>query len=153
ISGIERFKLFRTDLKRFRAILWRFSKTLHEPTGVAGQIIPWNFPLLMYAWKVGPALACGNTVVLKTAEQTPLSALYVSKLCLEDNLNSMLYAFNRQDFLLLAFTGSTETGKIVLGLAAQCNLKPNLVANLLSLCEDVNVDEAVDLAHLALFYN
>lgn len=55
-------------------------QVLHEPIGVAGQIIPWNFPLLMYAWKVGPALACGNTIVLKTAEQTPLSALYVSKL-------------------------------------------------------------------------
>lgn len=55
-------------------------QTLHEPIGVAGQIIPWNFPLLMFAWKVGPALACGNTIVLKTAEQTPLSALYVSKL-------------------------------------------------------------------------
>ncbi|KAH0718928.1 hypothetical protein KY290_016266 [Solanum tuberosum] len=54
--------------------------TLHEPIGVAGQIILWNFPLLMFTWKVGPALACGNTVVLKPAEQTPLSALYVSKL-------------------------------------------------------------------------
>lgn len=53
---------------------------LHEPIGVAGQIIPWNFPLLMFAWKVGPALACGNTIVLKTAEQTPLTALYVAKL-------------------------------------------------------------------------
>jgi aldehyde dehydrogenase (NAD+) len=55
-------------------------QTLHEPIGVAGQIIPWNFPLLMFAWKVGPALACGNTIVLKTAEQTPLTALYVAKL-------------------------------------------------------------------------
>ena len=55
-------------------------QVLHEPIGVAGQIIPWNFPLLMFAWKVGPALACGNTIVLKTAEQTPLSALLVSKL-------------------------------------------------------------------------
>lgn len=55
-------------------------QTLHEPIGVAGQIIPWNFPLVMFAWKVGPALACGNTIVLKTAEQTPLSALYVSRL-------------------------------------------------------------------------
>ncbi|KAG5049826.1 hypothetical protein JHK85_010929 [Glycine max] len=54
-------------------------ETLHEPIGVAGQIIPWNFPLLMFAWKVGPALACGNTVILKTAEQTPLTALYVAK--------------------------------------------------------------------------
>lgn len=55
-------------------------QTLHEPIGVAGQIIPWNFPLLMFAWKVGPALACGNTIVLKSAEQTPLTALYVAKL-------------------------------------------------------------------------
>ncbi|KAF5177289.1 Aldehyde dehydrogenase [Thalictrum thalictroides] len=55
-------------------------QVLHEPIGVCGQIIPWNFPLLMFAWKVGPALACGNTIVLKTVEQTPLSALYASKL-------------------------------------------------------------------------
>lgn len=55
-------------------------QVLHEPIGVAGQIIPWNFPLLMFAWKVGPALACGNTIVLKTAEQTPLSALFVAQL-------------------------------------------------------------------------
>ena len=55
-------------------------QTLHEPIGVAGQIIPWNFPLVMFAWKVGPALACGNTIVLKSAEQTPLTALYVAKL-------------------------------------------------------------------------
>lgn len=61
-------------------------QTLHEPIGVAGQIIPWNFPLLMYAWKVGPALATGNTVVLKTAEQTPLSALYATKLLHEAGL-------------------------------------------------------------------
>lgn len=56
---------------------------LHEPIGVAGQIIPWNFPLLMFAWKVAPALACGNTIVLKTAEQTPLSALYAAQLLYE----------------------------------------------------------------------
>lgn len=58
-------------------------QVLHEPIGVAGLIIPWNFPLLLYGWKVGPALACGNTVVVKTAEQTPLSALYVSNLAHE----------------------------------------------------------------------
>jgi aldehyde dehydrogenase (NAD+) len=55
-------------------------QTLHEQIGVAGQIIPWNFPLLMFGWKVGPTLACGNTVVLKTSEQTPLSSLYAAKL-------------------------------------------------------------------------
>ena len=61
-------------------------QTLHEPIGVAGQIIPWNFPLLMLSWKLGPALACGNTVVLKTAEQTPLSALLVGRLLHEAGL-------------------------------------------------------------------
>lgn len=61
-------------------------QTLHELIGVAGQIIPWNFPLLMFGWKVGPALACGNTIVLKTAEQTPLSALLVSKILHEAGL-------------------------------------------------------------------
>lgn len=61
-------------------------QTIHEPIGVCGQIIPWNFPFLMFAWKVGPALACGNTIVLKTAEQTPLSALYAAKLFHEAGL-------------------------------------------------------------------
>lgn len=63
-------------------------QTLHEPIGVAGQIIPWNFPLLMFAWKVGPALACGNSIVLKTAEQTPLSALLAAVLLHEVLLHS-----------------------------------------------------------------
>lgn len=60
-----------------------FSYTRHEPVGVCGQIIPWNFPLLMMAWKIGPALAMGNTVLLKPAEQTPLTALYVAQLAKE----------------------------------------------------------------------
>lgn len=58
-----------------------FNYTRHEPVGVCGQIIPWNFPILMWSWKIGPALATGNTVVLKTAEQTPLSGLYAATLC------------------------------------------------------------------------
>lgn len=60
-----------------------FCYTRHEPVGVVGQIIPWNFPLLMQAWKLAPALATGNTVVMKTAEQTPLSALRVGELIIE----------------------------------------------------------------------
>ena len=60
-----------------------FCYTRHEPVGVCGQIIPWNFPLLMQAWKLGPALAMGNTVVMKLAEQTPLTGLYVAELCKE----------------------------------------------------------------------
>ncbi|KAG8378951.1 hypothetical protein BUALT_Bualt07G0037900 [Buddleja alternifolia] len=112
-------------------------QVLHEPIGVAGQIIPWNFPLLMFAWKVGPALACGNTVVLKSAEQTPLTALYVAKLFQEAGLpDGVLNIVNgygptagaaiasHMDVDKLAFTGSTETGKIVLELAAKSNLKP-----------------------------
>ncbi|PWA57942.1 delta l-pyrroline-5-carboxylate synthetase [Artemisia annua] len=145
-------------------------ETLHEPIGVAGQIIPWNFPLLMYAWKVGPALACGNTVVLKTAEQTPLSALYVSKLLHEAGLPPGVLNIvsgygptagaaiaSHMDVDKLAFTGSTETGQIVLGLAARSNLKPVTLElggkSPFIVCEDANVDEAVDLAHAALFYN
>jgi acyl-CoA reductase-like NAD-dependent aldehyde dehydrogenase len=60
-----------------------FTYTRHEPIGVCGQIIPWNYPILMLAWKFGPALACGNTLVLKPAEQTPLTALYIAALAKE----------------------------------------------------------------------
>ena len=60
--------------------------TRHEPVGVVGQIIPWNFPLLMQAWKLGPVLAAGNSVVMKPAEQTPLTALYVASLIAEVKL-------------------------------------------------------------------
>ncbi|RZC17117.1 Aldehyde dehydrogenase family 2 member B4, mitochondrial [Glycine soja] len=120
-------------------------ETLHELIGVAGQIIPWNFPLLMFAWKVGPALACGNTVILKTAEQTPLTALYVAKAGLPPGVLNVVSGYgptagaalaSHMDVDKLAFTGSTETGKVVLELAARSNLKPvilNLEGNLLSL--------------------
>lgn len=145
-------------------------QTLHEPIGVAGQIIPWNFPLLMYAWKIGPALACGNTIVLKTAEQTPLSALYASKLLHEAGLppgvlnvvsgygpTAGAALASHMDVDKLAFTGSTATGKIVLQLAARSNLKPVTLElggkSPFIVCEDANVDEAVELAHFALFFN
>lgn len=81
---------------------------LHEPYGVAGQIIPWNFPLLMFAWKVGPALACGNTIVLKTAEQTPLSALYVARLALEVGISILLYVSDRNHGYELCVTQRTS---------------------------------------------
>lgn len=145
-------------------------QTLHEPIGVAGQIIPWNFPLLMYAWKVGPALACGNTIVLKTAEQTPLSALYVSKLLYEAGLPAgvlnVISGFGptagaalagHMDVDKLAFTGSTPTGKVVLELATRSNLKPVTLElggkSPFIVCEDADVDQAVELAHAALFFN
>lgn len=145
-------------------------QTLHEPIGVAGQIIPWNFPLLMYAWKVGPALACGNSIVLKTAEQTPLSALYVSKLLHEAGVPSgvmnVVSGFgptagaalcSHMGVDKLAFTGSTETGKVILELAAKSNLKPVTLElggkSPFIVCEDADVDQAAELAHFALFFN
>ncbi|KAH7570262.1 hypothetical protein ACOSP7_018299 [Xanthoceras sorbifolium] len=145
-------------------------QTLHEPIGVAGQIIPWNFPLLMFSWKIGPALACGNTIVLKTAEQTPLSALYASKLLYEAGLPpgvlNVVSGFgptagaalaSHMEVDKLAFTGSTATGKAVLGLAAKSNLKSVTLElggkSPFIICEDADVDQAVELAHLALFFN
>ncbi|KAJ9176414.1 hypothetical protein P3X46_011727 [Hevea brasiliensis] len=145
-------------------------QTLHEPIGVAGQIIPWNFPLLMFAWKVGPALACGNTVVIKTAEQTPLTALYAAKLFheagLPEGVLNVISGFgptagaalaSHMDVDKLAFTGSTETGKVVLELAARSNLKPVTLElggkSPFIVCEDADIDKAVELAHFALFFN
>ncbi|KAH7510751.1 hypothetical protein FEM48_ZijujUnG0098600 [Ziziphus jujuba var. spinosa] len=145
-------------------------QTLHEPIGVAGQIIPWNFPLLMYAWKVGPALACGNSVVLKTAEQTPLSALYVTKLLYEAGLPpgvlNVISGFgptagaalaSHMDVDKIAFTGSTQTGKVILELAAKSNLKPVTLElggkSPFIVFDDADVDKAVELAHFALFFN
>ncbi|KAK2970897.1 hypothetical protein RJ640_005254 [Escallonia rubra] len=157
-------------------------QTLHEPIGVAGQIIPWNFPLIMFAWKVGPALACGNTIVLKAAEQTPLTALYVAKLFHEAGLppgvlnivpgygptaGAALARHMDVDKvqllqplalrLQIAFTGSTDTGKVVLELAAKSNLKQVTLElggkSPFIVCEDADVDKAVELAHFALFFN
>nr|XP_043614853.1 benzaldehyde dehydrogenase, mitochondrial-like [Erigeron canadensis] len=145
-------------------------QTLHEPIGVAGQIIPWNFPLLMFAWKVGPALACGNTIVLKTAEQTPLTALYAAKLLHEAGLPPGVLNIvsgygptagaalaSHMDVDKIAFTGSTETGKIIQELAAKSNLKPVTLElggkSPFIVCEDADIDQAVELAHFALFFN
>jgi phenylacetaldehyde dehydrogenase len=111
------------------------SYTLREPVGVVGQIIPWNFPLLMAAWKLAPALACGNTVVLKPAEQTPLTALRLAELIAEagipDGVVNVVTGFGEtagaalaahNDVDKVAFTGSTEVGKLI-ARAATGNLK------------------------------
>src|SRR5271165_5471039 len=111
------------------------SYTLREPVGVVGQIIPWNFPLLMAAWKLAPALACGNTVVLKPAEQTPLTALRLAELIAEaglpDGVVNVVTGFGETagsalaahpDVDKVAFTGSTEVGKLIVH-AATGNLK------------------------------
>src|ERR1700732_1084472 len=112
------------------------SYTLREPLGVVGQIIPWNFPLLMAAWKLGPALATGNCVVLKPAEQTPLTALRLAGLIAEagvpDGVVNVVSGFGEtagaalaahNDVDKVAFTGSTEVGKLIVAAAAASNLK------------------------------
>jgi len=145
------------------------SYTLREPVGVVGQIIPWNFPLLMAAWKLGPALAAGNTVILKPAEQTPLSALRLAELIAEagipDGVANVITGFGEtagaaiaahRGIDKVAFTGSTEVGKLILA-AAGGNLKrvslelggksPNVVFN------DADASAAVAGASLAIFFN
>ena len=146
-----------------------FSYTLREPVGVVGQIIPWNFPLLMAAWKLGAALAVGCTVVLKPAEQTPLSALRLGELILEagfpkgvvnivpgygETAGAALSAHDGVD--KVAFTGSTEVGKMIVKAAAG-NLKkvtlelggksPNIILN------DMDVPTAIAGAANAIFFN
>ncbi|MBV9302389.1 MAG: aldehyde dehydrogenase family protein [Acidobacteriaceae bacterium] len=147
-----------------------FCYTRHEPVGVVGQIIPWNFPLLMQAWKLGPALACGNTVVLKVAEQTPLTALRVGELIVEagfpEGVVNILPGYGptagaaialHMDVDKIAFTGSTEVGHLIMQAAAETNLKrvtlelggksPNIVF------ADSDLEEAVEGSHFALFFN
>jgi len=144
--------------------------TRHEPIGVVGQIIPWNFPMLMMAWKLAPALATGNTVVLKPAEQTPLSALRIGELILEagfpEGVVNVLPGFGptaggaiacHMDVDKVAFTGSTEVGHLVMEAAAKSNLKPVTLElggkspNIIF--ADVDLDAAVEGAHMGLFSN
>ena len=112
-----------------------FVYSLREPVGVCGGIIPWNFPLIMAAWKVAPALAFGNTVVLKPAEQTPLTALRLAQICLEagvpEGVVNVVTGFGEEagaalaahmDVDKIAFTGSTEVGRKILQ-ASEGNLK------------------------------
>lgn len=143
--------------------------TLKEPIGVVGQIIPWNFPLLMAAWKLGPALATGCTVVLKPAEQTPLSALRLGELIQEAGVPAgvvnIVTGFGEtagaaiaahDDVDKVAFTGSTEVGKLIIN-AARGNLKkvtlelggksPNVVY------DDADLDTAIAGAADAIFFN
>ncbi|KAE8736356.1 Aldehyde dehydrogenase [Hibiscus syriacus] len=112
---------------------------LHEPIGVAGQIIPWNFPLLMFAWKVAPALACGNTVVLKTEEQTPLSALYAANLLHEAGVPAGV---------VNVVSGYGPTLELLLPVICKSIRKITFYR-----CKDADVDKAVELAHFALFFN
>lgn len=110
--------------------------TLREPVGVVGLIIPWNFPFLMSAWKLAPALACGNTTILKPAEETPLTAIRLGEIILEAGLPQGVVNIltgpgiptgaaitNHNDIDKVAFTGSTEVGRKIMEAAAKSNLK------------------------------
>ncbi len=147
-----------------------FTYTLREPVGVVGQIIPWNFPMLMQAWKWGPALACGNSVVLKPAEQTPLSALRIAELAMEAGIPAGVinvvtglgensageFIANHMDIDKIAFTGEDKTGQIIVKASAG-NLKrvslelggkaPNIVF------ADADIDAAVKGAITGIFFN
>uniref|UniRef100_A0A8C2JTJ7 Aldehyde dehydrogenase 1 family, member A2 n=1 Tax=Cyprinus carpio TaxID=7962 RepID=A0A8C2JTJ7_CYPCA len=147
-----------------------FTLTRHEPIGVCGQIVPWNFPLVMTAWKLGPALSCGNTVVLKPAEQTPLTCLYIGALIKEagfpPGVVNILPGYgptagaaiaSHMGIDKVAFTGSTEVGKLIQEAAGKSNLKrvtlelggksPNIIF------ADADFELAVEQAHQGVFFN
>jgi len=131
----------------------------HEPCGVVGQIIPWNFPLLMLAWKIAPALATGNTVVLKPAEFTPLTALLFAELCQEAGLPAGVVNIvtgdgstgealvKHPDIDKIAFTGSTEVGRAIRGATAASHKRLSLELGGKSpfiIFEDADLDSAVE---------
>ena len=147
----------------------KLSYTIREPIGVCGQIIPWNYPLAMAAWKLGPALACGNTVVIKAAEQTPLSILYFATLIKEagfpPGVVNILNGYGKDcgaaiashlDIDKVAFTGSTATGKQIMKMAS-VNMK-NITLETggkspLLVFEDADLDQAVKWSHIGIMSN
>lgn len=139
-----------------------------QPLGVAGQIIPWNFPLLMLAWKIAPAIAAGNTVVLKPAETTPLTALLFSEICqqaeLPEGVVNIITGAGQTGKLLVehpdinkvAFTGSTEVGRLIAQTVAGTNKKVTLelggkAANIVF--DDAALDQAVEGVVNGIFFN
>lgn len=142
-----------------------------EPLGVVGAIVPWNFPLLMASWKLGPALATGNSVILKPSEKSPLTALRLAELAIEagipEGVLNVLPGFGKQageplaahmDVDGLVFTGSTAVGKHLMGIAGTSNMKrafmecggksPNIVFP-----DAPNLDTAAEAAAIGVFYN
>lgn len=147
-----------------------FHYTRSEPIGVCGQIIPWNFPLVMWSWKIGPALATGNTVVIKSAEQTPLSALvitqFVEQAGFPPGVYNLISGFGKtagaaiashMDIDKVAFTGSTPVGRQIMKAAAASNLKkvtlelggksPNIVFN------DADIENAIEWVNFGIYFN
>ncbi|PWN54381.1 putative Iad1-indole-3-acetaldehyde dehydrogenase [Violaceomyces palustris] len=148
----------------------KFTYTRHEPIGVCGQIIPWNFPLLMFAWKIAPALATGNVVVLKTAEQTPLSAYkmceFIAQAGIPPGVVNVVSGFGpvagaaiakHMDIDKVAFTGSTLVGRNIMKNAAETNLKkvtlelggksPNIIF------KDADLEVAAKWAAFGIMFN
>ncbi|MCP5328927.1 MAG: aldehyde dehydrogenase [Steroidobacteraceae bacterium] len=144
---------------------------VREPVGVVGAIVPWNFPLIMAAWKIGPVLAAGNSLVLKPSEKSPLTAIRIAALAVEAGVPEGVFNVvpgyghtagkalaSSMDVDCIAFTGSTATGKLVMQYAAQSNLKrvglecggksPNIV---LADCPDL--ERAATAAAFAIFFN
>ncbi|KAJ3017778.1 aldehyde dehydrogenase (NAD(P)(+)) ald5 [Thoreauomyces humboldtii] len=147
----------------------KLAYTRNEPIGVVGQIIPWNFPILMFAWKIGPALATGNTIVIKIAETTPLSGLFVTRLIKEifppgvvnvvtgyGNITGAAISSHMR-IGKVAFTGSTAVGREIMKSAAASNLKsvtlelggksPNIIF------DDADIEQAVSWSTFGLFFN
>jgi len=147
-----------------------FNYIRKEPIGVCGQIIPWNFPILMWAWKIGPAIATGNTIVLKTAEQTPLSAYIactlIQKAGFPPGVINVITGFGKtagaamsshMGIDKIAFTGSTIVGRQIMKAAAGSNLKkvtlelggksPNIVF------ADADIEEAINWVNFGIYFN
>lgn len=146
----------------------RFNYTLREPLGVIGAIVPWNFPLMLTMWKLAPALAAGNTIVIKPAEQTPVSILELVKLFQEvgipDGVINVVTGFgetagqalaSHPDVDKIAFTGSTKTGQLIMQAASK-NLKPvslelggkspNIVF------DDASLEKAVNMSAFGIYF-
>jgi len=148
----------------------QFALTRKEPIGVVGHIIPWNYPLLLFVNKFGPSIVTGNTIIIKPAEQTPLTALYIAALCKEAGFPAgvvnVVPGFGptagaaiseHQDIRAVNFTGSPEVGQIIAAAAAKSNLKRVALElggkSPLVIFDDVDLDEAVGIAHLGIFSN
>ncbi|GFH46214.1 hypothetical protein CTEN210_02688 [Chaetoceros tenuissimus] len=146
------------------------SMTVHEPIGVVGGIIPWNFPILMLTWKLAPLLACGCTCVIKTSEKTPLTALLCAQLIKDagfpPGVVNIVSGFGPDcgKFLALhpdvdkvAFTGSSKVGHEIVKYSGESNLKKCTLElggkSPLIICDDVDLNKAVDAAFVGLFLN
>ncbi|XP_051170769.1 aldehyde dehydrogenase 1A1-like [Leptopilina boulardi] len=147
-----------------------FAMTRKEPVGIVGQIIPWNYPIAMASWKLGPALCTGCTIILKPAEQTPLSALYLASLIKEagfpPGVVNVIPGYGptagaaiseHNDVNKIAFTGSTDVGHIIMAASAKSNLKRVSLElggkSPLVIFDDADLDEAAEIAYNALFDN